>query len=197
MKRLRTVSVYCVMNLGGVLVGAVWYRVLIEPFRPFPTFSHQFRLDTGPSLPSQLNSSIQGNPLVALVDGQGVEGILLLQLGLDELDEGHKVRRVLLRLGPLLLRQQLVGDATLDGAADAEDAVVAFLFAETLKGGLDLGALFGDEIIGTENESNDSAGDAAQIWTGAHINWAHGSEQHTGDRAVGSQKHWRTSWREA
>lgn len=160
------------MNLGGVLVGAVWYRVLIDPFTPFPTFSQQFSLDTCPSFPSQSNSNIQGNPLVALVDGQGVEGILLLQLGLDELDEGHEVGRILLGLGPLLLRQQLVGDATLDGAADAEDAVVAFLLAETLEGGLDLGALFGDEIIGTENERNDSASDAAQIWTGAHVNWA-------------------------
>lgn len=65
---------------------------------------------------------------MALVDGQGVEGILLLELGLDELDEWQKVGRVFLGLGPLLLGQQLVGDAALDGAADAEDAVVALLF---------------------------------------------------------------------
>lgn len=64
---------------------------------------------------------------MALVDGQGVEGILLLELGLDELDERQKVGRVFLGLGPLLLGQQLVGDAALDGAADAEDAVVALL----------------------------------------------------------------------
>lgn len=65
---------------------------------------------------------------MALVDGQGVEGILLLELGLDELDERQKVGRVFLGLRPLLLGQQLVGDAALDGAADAEDAVVALLF---------------------------------------------------------------------
>lgn len=64
---------------------------------------------------------------MALVDGQGVEGVLLLHLGLDELDDRHEVRCVFLGLGPLLLGQQLVGDAALDGAADAEDAVVALL----------------------------------------------------------------------
>jgi len=56
-----------------------------------------------------------------------------------------------------------VGDATLDGAADAEDAVVALLLGETLDGGLDLGALFGDEIVGTENERKGSAGEATQV----------------------------------
>lgn len=103
---------------------------------------------------------------MALVDGQGVEGILLLELGLNELDERQKVGCVFLGLRPLLLGQQLVGDAALDGAADAEDAVVALLLGETAECGLDLGALLGDEIVGTGWERHSSAGGAKQYRRG-------------------------------
>lgn len=86
---------------------------------------------------------------MALVDGKGVEGLPLLVLGLDHLDEGRQVGGVLLGLGPLGLGQQLVGDAQLDGAADAEDAVVAVLLGHAGQGGLDGRALLGDQVVGS------------------------------------------------
>lgn len=55
-----------------------------------------------------------------------------------------------------------MGDAALDGAADTEDAVVALLVGQTLEGGLDLGALFGDEIVGTGRGRGGSAGKTAK-----------------------------------
>lgn len=84
-----------------------------------------------------------------LEDGEGVEVFTLLVLGLDGLDDGAEVLDVLLGLSPLVLGQRLVGDAALDGAADAEDAVVALLLVQAGQGGLhDLG-LLGDEVVGS------------------------------------------------
>lgn len=53
----------------------------------------------------------------------------------------------LLGLGPLLLGQDLVLVAVLDGAADAEDAVVALLGRETLEGEADLFPLLLEEVV--------------------------------------------------
>lgn len=70
-------------------------------------------------------------------------------LGFDGLDDGAEVLDVFIGLGPLVLGQQLVGNAALDGAADAEDTVVALLFVEAGQCGLDNLGLLGDEIIGS------------------------------------------------
>lgn len=86
--------------------------------------------------------------LVLLVDGQGVEVLPLLGLGLDHLDDGDEVGGILGGLGPLRLGEQLVGETALDGAADTEDAVVTLLGVETGEGGLDALGLLGDKIIG-------------------------------------------------
>lgn len=87
--------------------------------------------------------------LVLLEDGEVVEVLALLVLGLDGLDDGAEVLGVLLGLGPLVLGQQLVLDAALDGAANAEDAVVALLFVEAGQGRLDGLGLLGDEVVGS------------------------------------------------
>lgn len=89
-----------------------------------------------------------GAVLVLLVDGHGVEGLLLLGLGLDQLDERDQVGYIFLILGPLGLGQQLVGDGALHGAADAEDAVVAGFGVEAGKGSLHSLGLLGDQVIG-------------------------------------------------
>lgn len=83
-----------------------------------------------------------------LVDGHGVEGLLLLGLGLDELDERDQVGGVFLRLGPLGLGEQLVGNGALYCAADAEDAVVAGFGVEAGKSRLDSLGLLGYQVIG-------------------------------------------------
>lgn len=93
-----------------------------------------------------------------LVDGHGVEGLLLLGLGLDELDERDQVRGVLLGLGPLGLGEQLVGDGALYCAADAEDAVVAGFGVEAGKSRLDSLGLLGDQVIGAGEKGGESAG---------------------------------------
>lgn len=86
-----------------------------------------------------------------LVDGHGVEGLLLLGLGLDELDERDQVGGVFVGLGPLGLGEQLVSDGALHCAADAEDAVVAGFGVETGKGCLDSLGLLGNQVIGAIN----------------------------------------------
>jgi hypothetical protein len=62
---------------------------------------------------------------VLLENGQGVQGVLLLGLGDQLLEDGRQVAHVLLGLGPLLLGQDLLLQAELRRAADAVDAVVA------------------------------------------------------------------------
>lgn len=89
---------------------------------------------------------------MVLAGDQGVEVGPLLVLGLDGPDEGAQVGDVLLGLGPLGLGQQLVGETALDGAADAEDAVVAFPLGQAGEGDLDVGALLGDQVIGPVRE---------------------------------------------
>lgn len=83
-----------------------------------------------------------------LVDGHGVEGLLLLGLGLDELDERDQVRGVFVGLGPFGLGEQPVGDGALYCAADAEDAIVAGFGVEAGKGRLDSLGLLGNQVIG-------------------------------------------------
>lgn len=53
----------------------------------------------------------------------------------------------LLGLGPLLLRQELVLVAELDGAANAEDAVVALLGRQALEGQSDGSVLLLVEVV--------------------------------------------------
>lgn len=89
-----------------------------------------------------------GALLVLLVDGHGVEGLLLLGLGLDELDERDQVRGVFVGLGPLGLGEQLVGDGALYCATNAEDAVVAGFGVEAGKGRLDSLGLLGNQVVG-------------------------------------------------
>ena len=84
-----------------------------------------------------------------LDDGHGVEGVLLSLLGVDLADEIDQVRLVVLGLGPLALGQQLVRQAQLLGAADAEDTVVVGRGRQALEGELDGVALFGDQVIGS------------------------------------------------
>lgn len=53
----------------------------------------------------------------------------------------------LLGLGPLVLGEQLVGVAALDGATDAVDTLVGLLGGQTLQGDLDSFVLFLEEIV--------------------------------------------------
>lgn len=56
----------------------------------------------------------------------------------------------LLGLGPLVLGEQLVGVAALDGAADAVDALVRLLCGEALESDLHGFGLFLEEIVVSE-----------------------------------------------
>lgn len=87
-------------------------------------------------------------PRLVLDDSQGVESVLLGELGLDLVDQGTEVGDVLLLGGPLVLGQELVGERELGGAADAVDAVVRLLGAQALEGGEDGLVLLGDEVVG-------------------------------------------------
>ena len=82
-----------------------------------------------------------------LEDGQGVEGVLLLGLGEQLLEDGRQVQAVLLGLGPLGLGQNLLLQAELRGAADAVDAVVALLGREAVQGLEDRLVLLADEVV--------------------------------------------------
>lgn len=94
------------------------------------------------------NSNTGGRRLVLLVDGNGVEVVLLLELSLDHLDDGAQVWRVLLLLGPLGLGEQSVGDGALHRPANTENTVVTLLFVQTRQSGLHGLGLLGDQVIG-------------------------------------------------
>lgn len=53
----------------------------------------------------------------------------------------------LLGLGPLVLGEELVDGAALDGAADAVDALVGLLGGEALEGNLDGFVLLLEEVV--------------------------------------------------
>lgn len=63
---------------------------------------------------------------------------------------GKRELPYLLGLGPLVLGEQLVGVAALDGAADAVDALVGLLCGEALEGDLHGFVLFLEEVVVSE-----------------------------------------------
>lgn len=63
---------------------------------------------------------------------------------------GRESLSYLLGLGPLVLGEQLVGVAALDGAADAVDALVGLLCGEALEGDLHGFVLFLEEVVVSE-----------------------------------------------
>jgi hypothetical protein len=85
--------------------------------------------------------------LVLLEHGEAVQLLLLLDLGLDLLDDGPQVGHVLLRLGPLVLGKELLLQAALDGAAQAEDALVRLGRAEALDGAVADDALLVEQVV--------------------------------------------------
>lgn len=87
-----------------------------------------------------------------LDDGHGVQGVLLGEFGLDLGEDGSQVRDILLGLGPLVLGEQLVGVAALDGAADAVDTLVGLLGGQTLQGDLDSFVFLLEEIVVSQTE---------------------------------------------
>ena len=83
-----------------------------------------------------------------LENGHGVEGVLLLELGLELLEDGRQVGHVLLGLGPLMLGQELVLQAELGRAADPVNAVVALLGRQPAERLEDRLVLLEDQVIG-------------------------------------------------
>lgn len=78
---------------------------------------------------------------------QRVEVGLLLELLLDLGNYGRQIGLVLLGLRPLVLRQQLVLQRQLEGAADSVDAVVALLWRKPLQSQLHHLILLFDEVV--------------------------------------------------
>ena len=87
-------------------------------------------------------------PLVVLEDGQRIELLPLAGLGLNGGQKGAEVGLVLLGLGPVGAREDLLLQRELGGAAQAEDAVVALAGREALQGLLHVLVLLRDEVVG-------------------------------------------------
>ncbi len=87
--------------------------------------------------------------LVALEGSQVVEGLLLVQLSRDLLDKSRQVGAILLWLGPLGPRQDLLLDIKLHRTADSVDAVGSLPLVKALNGELDGLFLLLQKVIGT------------------------------------------------
>ena len=86
---------------------------------------------------------------MVLDNSQTVERLALARLGLEHRQQRAEVRLVVAGRRPVGAGQDLLLQAQLGGAADAEDAVVRLPGREALEGALDVFVFLGDEVVGT------------------------------------------------